>query len=84
MNERYDRSVCANELLIRNTIIQKMVAGWTMVDSFRLPETVAGAERIGKEPNNASTDVVELMSSPPVLPLATGTHESTQAVATPR
>ena len=25
LDERYDRSVCANELLIRNTIIQKMV-----------------------------------------------------------
>ena len=24
MNERYDRSVCANELLLRNAIIQKM------------------------------------------------------------
>ena len=56
MNERYDRSVCASELLLRNTIIQKMVAGWNMVASFHLPESVTGAARIGKDPGmQAST-----------------------------
>ena len=50
MHERYDRSVCANELLLRNTIIQKMVGGWCMVDSFMLHETVPGSERIGRDP----------------------------------
>ena len=39
MNERYDRSVCANELLLRNAIIQKMATWRNMVDSFRLPGT---------------------------------------------
>ena len=55
MNERYDRSMRANELLLRNAIIQKMVSGWTMVDSFHLPETVPGAERIGKPPTTIPT-----------------------------
>ena len=54
-----------------------------MVDSFRLPETVAGAERIGKEPSIISTAVVELKSSHPVLPLSTGTQDSTSADGPP-
>ena len=47
MDERYDRIVCAGELLIRIAVIQKVVSGWTMVDSFRFPGTVGGAESIG-------------------------------------
>ena len=50
MNERYDRSVCARELHLRNTSIRKMVGGWNMVDSFHLPESVTNATRIGKGP----------------------------------
>ena len=46
--ERYDRSVCANELLLRNTIIQRMVGGWGMAPAFHLPTTVEGHVRIGK------------------------------------
>ena len=30
MPERYDRAVCANELPMRNTIIQKVVSGWEL------------------------------------------------------
>ena len=69
MNERYDRSVCANELLLRNTIIQKVISGWTMVDSFCLPETVAGDDRIGKFP---------VASTPEVAPTPSGSLPSTQ------
>ena len=46
MNERYDRSVCANELLLRNAIIQKMVAWWNMEESFRLPESAPGQNEL--------------------------------------
>ena len=59
MNERYDRSVCAIELLLRNTIIQKMVAGWNMVASFHLPQSVTGAVRIGKGPDAQATTFEE-------------------------
>ena len=55
MNDRYDRSVCASELLIRNAIIQKMVSGLAMVGSFHLPDTVPGTERIGKAQTKAPT-----------------------------
>ena len=48
MPERYDRSVCATELLLRNTIIQKVVGGWAIAPSFHLPETVPSDCRIGK------------------------------------
>ena len=48
MPERYDRSVCPNELLLRNTIMCKFVEGWTTVPSFHLPITVDTSQRIGK------------------------------------
>ena len=54
----------ANELLLRKEIIQKMVSGWNTADSFRLPESPHWSERIGKEPAERSTNVVELEYSP--------------------
>ena len=48
MPERYDRSVCANELLLRNTIIRKIIEESAMVPSPHLPESVSGDLRIGK------------------------------------
>ena len=51
MNERYGRSVCADELLLRNAIIQKMVSWQNTAESFRLPETAQGSGRIGKDPS---------------------------------
>ena len=59
MGERYDRSVCAIELLVRNAIIRKMAAGWNMVDSFHRPESVSGAVRKGKGPDNQAATIVE-------------------------
>ena len=47
--ERYDRAVCATELLLRNAIIQKFVSGWDLTPSFHLPETATDHHRIGKE-----------------------------------
>ena len=49
MPERYDRSVCANELLLRNTIMNKMRHGWEMAPGFHMPVTAADHQRIGKE-----------------------------------
>ena len=62
-----------------------MVGGWAMVDSFCLPETVQGSERIGKEPKDAPTHVTELQSSLPVGATTTGDIESkeTQDAPTP-
>ena len=68
MNERYDRSVCANELLLRNTIIQKVVQGWNMVESFRLPETVPGSGRIGKDACASQLSAVEPFRPPVIAP----------------
>ena len=72
MNERYDRSVCANELLIRNAIIQKMASGWTMVESFHLPDTVPGAERIGKPKDMTPTVVAPLEGTQSDAPAGVG------------
>ena len=80
MNERYDRSVCANELLIRNTIIQNMVSGWKMVDSFHLPDTVPGAERIGKAQTKTPTEVLSPESSLPGVPAGDGPLADTNPV----
>ena len=57
MPERYGRSVCANELLLMNTIIQRVANGWEMAPAFHLPTTVHGNERIGKEPTEGDTDM---------------------------
>ena len=50
--------VCANELLLRNAIIQKMVLWWNVVESFRLPETALGSERIGRETAASPPEVI--------------------------
>ena len=72
-NERYGRCVCANELLLRNATIQKVISGWAIVDSFCLAETVAGSDRIGKDPK---TPTPELAPTPSGLPPITQTQES--------
>ena len=48
MPERYDRSAGANELLLRNTIVQRMRGGWTVAPAFHLPLTISDATRIGR------------------------------------
>ena len=48
MPERYDRSACANGLLLRNTVIRRMREGWTVDPAFRLPQTVSGKTRVGR------------------------------------
>ena len=77
MNERDRRSVCANELPLRNAIIQKMVSGRNMAESPRLPETVPGSERIGDEPTDRPTKVVGLKCPPGTLPIESTAREST-------
>ena len=56
MPERYDRSVCASELLLRTTTIQQIVAGWGMAPAYQLPTTVNGRVRIGKPLEQGATD----------------------------
>ena len=46
--ERYDRTVGSVELLLRNTIVHQIVAGWDIAPSYHLPATVSGHLRIGK------------------------------------
>ena len=48
MPERYGRAVCATELLLRNTIVQNFVSGWSLAPSFHLPLTAPNDLRIGK------------------------------------
>ena len=48
MPERYDRIVCASELLLRNARVQRIGAGWGVAPAHRLPATVDGRLRIGK------------------------------------
>ena len=80
MNERYDRSVRSGELLLRNAIIQKMAPWRNMVDSFRLPESAQGSERIGKEPTERSTNVVDLEYAPATQLVGNTSRETTSTV----
>ena len=64
MQERCDRSVRATELLLRNTIIQKVVDGWALAPSFRIPETVPSDSRIGKAAEGARSTSVPPASFP--------------------
>ena len=67
MPERYDRAVCATELLLRNTIIQRFVSGWGLTPSFHLPETVTDHHRIRKEaPLCSPTQTEDLPGATPV------------------
>ena len=43
MPERYDRSVCPNELLLRNTIVDKFATGWEPVPAYHIPDNGSGA-----------------------------------------
>ena len=48
MPARYDRATCANELLLRNTIAQRMQDGRGVAPPFHLPVTVESGVRIGR------------------------------------
>ena len=72
MNERYGRSVCAGELLLRNTIIQKMVSAWAMVGAFHLPDTLPGTDRIGKAQTKTPTVENSLGGTQPGVPAREG------------
>lgn len=48
--ERYDSSVCANELLLRDAIVQKMATERKLPDAYHLRAAVTAHVRIGKEP----------------------------------
>ena len=82
-NERYGRSVCANELLLRGAIIQRMASCRNMAHSFRLPETAPVSERIGGEPSTSPSAVVGPISPHVALPIVANTQDSTTWVPTP-
>ena len=46
---RYDRSVCANSLLLRNTIITKIRKGGEATPAFHIPATATDYQRIGED-----------------------------------
>ena len=78
MPERYDRSACANELLLRNTIAQRMRSGWEIAPAFRLPITVTGETRIGREPlDSTADDKCEAKSEHLAQPLAPNDIQAT-------
>ena len=47
MPDRYDRSACAADLLLRNTIVHRMHDGWGVAPEFRLPETAKPETDVG-------------------------------------
>ena len=75
--------MCSNELLLRNTIIQKVISGRAMVDSFCLPETVAGSDRIGDDPKILIPMTPELVNTPSGSPPINQTQESPGVRDTP-
>ena len=83
MGERYDRSVCANELLLRNAIIRKMASGWIMAESFHLPETVPVSARIGKDKRVRPAAAIGPIAPPETQPIAANSLDSTSMEATP-
>ena len=72
MPDRYGRSVCASEMLLRNTIIQRTVEGWGMAPAFHLPTTVVGHVRIGKP----VPDVTSQDTTPNLTPCDSSAHDS--------
>lgn len=50
MPERNGRIVCANESLLRNTIMSKMLDGWEMAPVFHLMCPFSDRTRVGKGP----------------------------------
>ena len=76
MPERYDRSVCANALTLRNTAIQKVVGGLAIAPAFYLPETGPGGYRIGKALGDSDGAHVEHEPSPATHPVLTDADPS--------
>ena len=60
-----------------------MISGWAIVDSFCLPETVAGSDRIGKDPKALTPPTPELAPTPSGSPPITLTQESSGVEDTP-
>ena len=81
MPERYDRSVCASELLLRNTIIQQIVAGWNMAPSYRLPATATGRLRIGKTEEQCAPDPIASQRTDAEREVSPSTLSATQTSA---
>ena len=83
MPERYDRSACANELLLRNAIVQRMRAGWKVAPAFHLPLTIAGTPRIGRDPPINKGDITcEAKSAYLTQPLAPHDTQSDGVIPT--
>lgn len=76
MNERYGRSLWANEFLLRNTVIQKMANGWKTDGSFCIPETFYNAERIENGPTSTQRSIGDTVTN-----LATQTVQAPLQVA---
>ena len=70
MPERYDRAACSHELLLRNTIVQRMNEGWGIAPAFHLPATVDKTVRIG---HTNTAPVVPNQEDDP-----SGTNQATQ------
>ena len=75
MPERYDRSVCPKELLLRNTIVHKFSTGWVPAPAYHIPTTVGGHVRVGKAVGNINVNTktdTELPLTEPTQPEAEG------------
>ena len=75
--------MCANELLIRDAIIQPMVSGRNMADSCRLPDAVPVSGSIGDYPSASPATAVDPIISLETLSIVANTQDSTKIVPTP-
>ena len=83
MGQRRDRSAIANELLLRNAIIQKRASVRNTAGSYRLNETSPGSERIGKDPSAPPATEVEPSCFPSTLPIVAVTDVPTKLAPAP-
>ena len=88
MPERYGRSFCAIELLLRNTIVQQIVAGCNITPSYHLPETVNGHLRIGKpatlnDPTHPSTQLTAIQGDSDSLEPITAPNDDNSQIDSP-
>ena len=83
MPERYGRAVCVAELLLRNTIIQNFVSGWSIAPSFHLPLTAPSDLRIGKMPEDKTIPADTLSATGPCAVVDDGAQISDAALTPP-
>ena len=73
MPEMYGRKVCAEELLLRNTIVRNFASGWENDPAYHIPTTAGGHVGAGMQPVILETDT----KTDTQLPLEENTQSET-------